>query len=62
MEEENYKDGEIDGKLTSYYENGQIKSETNFKDGKIEDGKWTYYKEDGSINYVEEYKDGRLVK
>ena len=47
--------------VREYYENGQIKSEGNFKAGK-EDGKWIYYNEDGSISKVEEYKDGKLVK
>jgi len=37
-----------EGKSIWYYENGQIREEGNYKDGK-EDGKWTYYNKDGSI-------------
>ena len=54
------KDGNPDGKFTGYYENGQIKQELNYKDGKL--GKVTYYNEDGSIDGVDEYKDCELVK
>ena len=42
------------------YENGQIKHEGNYKDGK-EDGKWTYWNENDQKYYEENYKDGDLV-
>lgn len=35
----------------TYYENGQIMEEKNYKDGKL-DGKLTYWNEDGTINRV----------
>ena len=44
-----------------YYENGQIKEEGNYKDGKRE-GKWTEYYENGQIEWEENYKDGELVQ
>jgi len=44
-----------------YYENGQIKEEGNYKDGKRE-GKWTEYYENGQIEWKENYKDGELVE
>ena len=55
------KDGNPNGKWTSYYKNGQIEEEGNYKDGKL-DGKVTSYNKDGSISSVEEYKDGKKVK
>ena len=44
-------------KEISYYENGQIDYEGEFKEGK-EHGKWTYYYKDGQKMYVEIYKNG----
>ena len=49
--------GYEEGNWTSYYENGQIKKEGNFKDGK-EDGKWTYYYENGQIKEEVNFKNG----
>jgi len=49
-----------DGKLTRWYENGQKKSEQNFKDGEL-DGKVTYWNKDGAINREEYYENGVLV-
>ena len=34
MFEGNYKDGKYDGLHRGWYENGQLKSECNYKDGK----------------------------
>ena len=42
----------------SYYENGQIESEVNYKDG-ILDGKTTYWRKNGQIDFEEYYKDGK---
>ena len=49
--------------VREYYENGQIKSEENYKDRKEngkwkEDGKWTYFYENGQIKEEINYKDG----
>ena len=43
------------GLFTDYYENGQIKSEGNYKDGEL-DGKWTSYYENGQIEEEGNYK------
>ena len=45
------------GKWVSYYEDGQIEWERNYKDGKY-DGKWVKYYSDGQIKYEKNYKDG----
>jgi antitoxin component YwqK of YwqJK toxin-antitoxin module len=49
------------GKRVSYYENGRIWEEGNFKDGK-KDGKWTTYYENGQIKEEGNFKDGRWVR
>ena len=46
---------------TDYYENGQIESEANYKDG-ILDGKVTYWYENGQIKSEAIYKDGVCVR
>ena len=43
-----------------YYENGQIKSEEIYKDGK-KDGKVTYWDENGQIETEEIYKNDKKV-
>jgi len=62
--EENFKDGNKDGKWTWYYENGQIEQEENWKDDK-EDGKWIRYYKDGQIvkegNFKDGNRDGKLI-
>ena len=45
---------------TDYYENGQIRFEKNYKDGKA-DGKWTYWHENGQIEEEGNWKDGECV-
>jgi len=52
----NYKDGDS-VKLTSWHENGQIKSEVNYKDKKYH-GKWTEWHENGHLDCEFNYKDG----
>ena len=42
------------------YENGQIKSEGNYKDGKP-DGKATYWHENGKIKGKVTFKDGKCI-
>ena len=58
--EENFKDGEKDGKQTSYYDNGQIWNERNYKDGEVVDGKYISYYDNGQIWDERNYKDGKL--
>ena len=59
-EEENYKDGELDGLLTWWYENGQKKVEETFKDGKW-DGLATVWFDNGQKSREETFKDGKMV-
>ena len=40
------RDGELDGKYASWYDNGQLEIETNFKFGKY-DGKYNSWYENG---------------
>ena len=47
-----------DGKWTEWYENGQIESESNWKDGK-EYGKETWWDENGQIRVEINWKDGK---
>ncbi len=49
------------GKYVTYYENGQKKSEGNFKEGKY-DGLWTLWDENGNITKKETYSNGELIK
>ena len=41
-----------------YYENGQLESEINFKDGKYE-GQWKWYYVNGNIKKEGNFKDGK---
>ena len=58
--ERNYKDGKLDGLVTSWtwYENGQKESEGNYKDGKQE-GLETLWDENGQKESESNYKDGK---
>ena len=56
------KNGEVfaengNGKMTYYYENGQIMEVANFKNGKLND-RWTSYYEDGQIKEEGNFKGG----
>ena len=58
--QKNYQNGALINETQyRYYENGQISSERNEKDGK-KDGKWTIWLENGQIKLEENYKDGVL--
>ena len=46
------------GKETKWHNNGQLKSEQNFKDGEMDDGKWTTWYENGQKESDEFIKDG----
>ena len=46
------------GKHLCKYENGQVREEATFQDGKL-DGKWTWWHEDGQIDSEANYKDGK---
>jgi len=55
--EVNWKDGKLDGKQTRWYENGQIKSVGNFKEGV---GKETSWDKNGQKKSEANWKDGKL--
>ena len=48
------------GKNLCKYENGQIREQGNYKDGK-QDGKWTAWYENGQKLSERNYKDGVLI-
>ena len=45
---------------TYYYDNGQVKQEGSYVDGKL-DGKWVSYNEDGTKKASGFYKEGAKV-
>ena len=57
----NYKDGKLNGKWSSWFESGQIKSERNYKDSK-RDGKSTSWNKNSQIKSEKIYKDDELVE
>ena len=58
-DDENYKDGKLNGEQISYYSNGMIYSIKNYRNG-IKDGKWSYYNKNGIIKKDNTYTDGEL--
>ena len=63
MEEVTYKDGQVDGKYTFWYENGNKKEEginkgVDYKGNPTKDGKWTYWSPDGKESSELIYRDG----
>jgi len=59
LSEGTYKDGELDGLFTEWYENGQ-KKEGTYKDGK-KDGLETWWYENGQKRFEGTYKDGEFI-
>ena len=47
--------------MTAWYENGQKRTEINYKNGEIVDGVVTIWDKDGDVIKTETYKDGKLV-
>jgi antitoxin component YwqK of YwqJK toxin-antitoxin module len=54
-----YKDGELDGLHTQWYENGQMREEETYKDGEL-DGLSTTWYENGQKKSERTYKDGKV--
>ena len=50
-----------DGLVEEFYDNGQLKSRENYKDGERE-GLWESFDKEGNLTETEEYKDGELVE
>ena len=52
--------GELrNGKWTTYFDNGNLWLESNYKEGKLH-GNWLFYYENGKIQNSKPYKDGKL--
>ena len=49
-----------DGLFETFWDNGQVRLRSNYKDGKP-DGLWEYYDEEGNLTKTEEWKDGKLI-
>ena len=60
MEEANYKDGYLDGKIISYYKNGYKRFEGSYEKGRRK-GKWVYYYNDGNIKAKGEIIDEKPI-
>ena len=48
------------GLVKEYYDNGKIKKETNYKDGK-KNGSWTLYWENGQLQRQTKWVNGKLI-
>ena len=53
--------GKYDGLWQQWYNNGQMKKNVNFVDGK-KNGKEVTWKKDGTIKSEVIYKDGKIIK
>jgi antitoxin component YwqK of YwqJK toxin-antitoxin module len=51
----------VTGIVEKFYENGQLKWRTNFKDGKL-DGLWEWFDNDGNLRSTDTWKNGELVE
>ena len=59
LDKNNYKDGKIEGKQFTYYENGQIEYMINYKDGKRNGEALSYHENEYK---TEIWKDDELIK
>lgn len=50
------------GLVTSYFENGQLKSEENFDDSGCRDGESVFFEKDGFVLRRAQYQKDRLIK
>jgi antitoxin component YwqK of YwqJK toxin-antitoxin module len=60
MYEKNYKDGELEGLRTEWFENGQKRIEGNYKGGKRE-GLETWWYENGQKKWERNFKNNKEV-
>lgn len=56
-----YKKGLYDGKVREYYQNGQLKADVDYGNGKLNGEALTYW-ENGKPKRKDEYRDGKLIK
>lgn len=54
------RDGERHGQWTSYFENGQMQSRSDYEHGRLE-GPTVVFRSDGALNYAGQYHDGKQV-
>jgi len=58
----NYVNGQLEGKVVKYYDDGTtLKEESNYKNGKL-DGVAKYYDQEGNVKLEYTYKNGKMVK
>jgi len=57
---ENYKEGKLNGKVVTLYENQNLAEELYWKDGKL-DGQWLRYYENGNLRMTTQHVDGKRV-
>jgi antitoxin component YwqK of YwqJK toxin-antitoxin module len=57
----NYEKGKREGTFKTYYKSGQIMSEIDFKDNKINGMMKKYYK-DGMYKAIDVYENGKLTR
>ena len=55
------KDGMPDGKIVTYYKNGQKKEESYFKEGKPADGEWIGWHENGELKIEIIIENGETI-
>ncbi|CAM3313458.1 tetratricopeptide repeat protein [Aequorivita lipolytica] len=55
-----YKDGELEGKNTIFYPNGQLSIKAFYKDGEL-NGEYLYYNEKGALKQKKYYEAGKLT-
>jgi|GEM_PF-2424443 len=55
----NYKSGQLEGKYSNYYEDGNIQNELTYKNGK-KDGIEKFYHRNGELSLVSYYKNNKL--
>jgi len=60
IEERNYVNGELEGELRKYYQDGTLMEESNYQAGVL-NGVAKWYDTEGNLSIAYEYKDGELV-
>jgi len=60
LELSNYNRGKLDGISKSYYNNGKLQKEIEFKDG-VQDGVYKFYDDQGNTTLEYTYKNGEKV-
>ena len=61
IEQRDYVDGHVHGKVQEWYPDGQMKSERDFTNN-MQNGEFRMWNEDGSLDYAAYYENGAFVK